>query len=337
MNTESKAASMPVIFYITDKGNLLAKKIAGFLPGAEIIKFNSEKFGRSWSDTNKIICIMAAAIVVRAVAPLLKDKKTDPAVIVLDEKGKNVISLLSGHIGGANKLAEEVAGFLGAEAVITTASDVQGRIALDIWAMENNLHIEDFSKLKHLSMKIVNGHKIKVRSDYSYNADNVPDEFVMVDAGEKAEMVIAEKAIDEDELLLRPKNLFAGIGCNRGTSKEEIEETVEVIFASEGLSMFSVKSIASIDLKYDEKGLVGFANDRKLNIDFFTKDELNNIAVKYNITASDAVKAATGAVAVAEPAAMLAAGKRFDKIKLLIPKQKRGNVTLAIAEAEFTL
>jgi cobalt-precorrin 5A hydrolase len=165
----------------------------------------------------------------------------------------------------------------------------------------------------------------------------MPDEFIMVDKVGKAELIITDRIVDGDALFLRPKNLFAGIGCNRGTSKEEIEEAVMNILLEENYSINSVCGVATIDLKKDEEGLLEFASDLGLDFEFFTKDELNDTALKHNIEESGVVKAATGAVAVAEPSAILAAKKQFDNAVLIITKQKRGNVTLAIAKAEFTL
>ncbi len=315
----------------------MAQRLKGLFPDADVIRFKSGKFSGQWRHTKNIICIMATGIVVRTVAPLLKDKKTDPAVVVIDEKGLFVISLLSGHIGGANALAKKIAGFLGAQPVITTASDLQGRLALDLWAIENNLHIEDFEKLKKLSAKIVNGQRVKVKTDYPFGAGQAPGEFVIVESAEDAEVIITGRVMNGDALFLRPKNLFVGIGCNRGTPKGEIREALDSILQRERLSPDSIRCICTIDLKKDEEGLLDFAGDAGLGIEFFPNHDLNDTALKYNIKESKAVKAATGAVAVAEPAAISGAEKGFNDCALIIPKEKRRNVTLAIAEGNFTL
>jgi cobalamin biosynthesis protein CbiG len=325
------------IFYITRPGHTLAERIAHLYPHGEIEKFSIHAFSKKWKSSKYIICIMATGIVVRAVAPLVEDKKKDPAVVVLDEKGRHAISLLSGHIGGANNLASEIADYLGAKAVITTASDVQGKLSLDLWAMEHNLYVDDYEKLKTLSAKIVNGQKVTLISDCPWEAECLPEEFTVVDSVEDADMIISEKIIDQDALFLRPRNLFAGIGCNRRTAKEEIAEVFNSVLSEEKLSVHSVRNIASIDLKKDEQGLLEFAHDARLPIDYFSKDDLNDAAMKYNIEASSAVKAATGAVAVAEPAAILAAMKICNDVTIIRPKEKRGNVTLAIAKARFML
>ncbi len=333
MNTESKT----VVFYITDNGLELAQSVQELFPDAEIARYKSELFREKWSGVRNIICIMAAGIVVRAVAPLLKDKKTDPAVVVLDEGGRFVISLLSGHLGGANALTRGLADCIGAEAVITTASDVQGKIALDLWAKEENLYVEDYEKLKTLSAKIVNGKRVSVRTEHIFNSANIPIEFDMVGRKDHADIIITGRLLDDDALFLRPKNIFAGIGCNRGTAKEEILEFVSEVLERERLSINSIARIASIDLKDDEQGLIDFASERGLGIDFFSANDLNGAVVKHGLKTSEAVKAATGAASVAEPAAILAARKRFHNSTLVIPKEKRGNVTLSIVKAEFVL
>lgn len=332
-NTEHR----PIIFYITENGLKLAEKLLGLFPDAEIVKFNTSVFAAKWNGARKIVCIMASGIVVRTLSGLLRNKRTDPAVVVLDEGGRFAISLLSGHLGGANALTREIAGHLGAEAVITTASDVQGKAALDLWAEKENLYVEDYERLKMMSMKIVNGKSIRVRSAHALYIEHIPGEFRMVGPDEKADIIITSRIMKEDALYLRPRNLFVGIGCNRGTSKDEIRETARNIFEREMLSQNSIGGIASIDLKKDEHGLLDFARDEGLHIDFFRKDDLNSIVSLLNMSGSDIVKAATGAAAVAEPAAVLAAKKRFHNGTIIIPKEKRGNVTLAIAKAEFTL
>ena len=327
----------PVVFYITGGGHDLARRISGLYPDAELLKFNTSVFAGKWPDAENIICIMATGIVVRAMASLLENKKTDPAVVVLDEKGKYAVSIVGGHLGGANALAQEIADYLGAYAVITTASDVQGKIALDLWAQEKNLYIEDFEKLKKLSTRIVNGKKIRVCSDCPCGEDRMPDEFIMVKSKDESDIIISHRLLESTALFLRPGNLFVGIGCNRGTSSEEIEGMTRSVFEKERLSFYSIRSIATIDLKKDEQGLIDFAGANNINIDFFSKDYLNNAALKHKIEESEAVKAATGAVAVAEPAAALSAKKISERYTIIKPKEKRGNVTLAIAKAEYLL
>ncbi len=336
-----KTNATAVIFYITNEGHKLAKRIQALYPDAKVLEFTSVGARRAvplqWRECKNLIFIMATGIVVRTIAPLLKDKRTDPAVVVLDEKGWYAISLLSGHLGGANKLTVEIADFLGGQAVITTASDVQGRIALDIWAEEKGLYVEDYDRLKRLSAKIVNGKSVTVYAGNAIVLQEVPDEFKIVGSSDKAEIIISEKLYKRKALYLRPRNLFAGIGCNRGTTKDEIQNEFTSLLKQNRLSTHSIAGIASIDLKKDEEGLLEFADDNGLPIRFFPGEALNAVAAELGIKGSKQVMSATGAVAVSEPAAVLAARQASDSINIIIPKVKRGNVTLAITKAKYTL
>lgn len=325
----------PAVFYITKRGYDLALKIQALFPEADVIHFSSEKLASIWHMKRGIICIMAAGIVVRTIAPLLEDKKTDPAVVVIDEQGNYVISLLSGHLGGANDLARKIAGSIGGCAVITTASDVRGKTALDLWAKDRGLYVEDYEGLKRLSMKMLSGQRLRLFATCKIN--RVPDEMDVVRAPEMADMIISEQIMESNALALRPASLFAGIGCNRGTSADEIEALVKDTFDQHRLSPHSLSAIASIDLKRDEKGLNEYVRRHNLDTRFYSGNILNAIAAELNMTSSDAVQTATGALAVAEPAAIAAALESFSGCEVLIPKIKRGNATLAVARAEFTL
>ncbi len=334
---KSAKERIKTVFYITEQGRKLAGRIAGRFPHTEILKFNANKIASLWSTSDSMIFIMASGIVVRTIAPLLKDKMTDPAVIVMDERGSFVISLLSGHIGGANALAAEVADSLDAQAVITTASDVQGKLSLDVWASENDLYIDDLGKLKTLSMKIVSGEKIKVYTKLPFLKERVPEEFEIVRKLEDADLIVSSTLLKSKALFLRPRNLVAGIGCNRGTEQGEIEEVFQSVLLEANLSLHSVKKLATIDVKSDEQGILDFSRQRGIPLAFFSNDDLNDAAREFSIESSPAVKAATGAVAVCEPAAILGAMEMGSDITLIKPKEKRGNVTLAIAKAKFML
>lgn len=325
MNTENKS----VVFYITDKGFELARKIIAHYPEAEALKFEKSAVFQSWKDFRNLVFIMAAGIVVRTIAPLLQDKKTDPAVVVIDEKGRHVISLLSGHLGGANKLAKEIAASIDGEPVVTTASDVNDLPSIDLWAKEHGLAIDDWDLVPKTGTRLINKGILNVYSDIEMA---FPDVFIKVDNLEQADVVITNKkkikaTINEfrDKLYLRPGNLVIGIGCNRGTSAGEIDNVVRRTLDENNLAFASVHSIATIDKKCDEQGLIEFAKKYYLKITTFTPAELNRVK---GITISEAAFKATGAQAVAEPAALLAT----QADALLLQKQKSGNVTVAVAE-----
>lgn len=339
------------IFYLTESGLSLAKRLKALYSDSQILKVNSEVIPEIWGNCKNLICIMATGIVVRTIAPLIKDKKTDPAVVVLDEKGKFAISLLSGHIGGANEIAKEIANFLGGQAVITTASDVNNMPSIDLWARENDLIIENWDTIPEISTRFLNSGELKVYSDVDIE---LPEEFQKTSNPEAADVVITNKlkippcpplikggwgdysgCRINGQLNVRPKNLVIGIGCNSGTSEGEIENAVKNTLGENNLSFLSIQSIATIDKKGDEQGLIAFAKKYTLEINTFTSDELNSIIFSLQPSAacggfslSEAALKATGAIGVAEPAALLSSGDD----KLLVPKQKIGNVTVAVAE-----
>lgn len=318
----------PIIFYITERGHALAKRIAGCFTESEVLKFDASLPQKKWGQYKSFIFIMATGIVVRTIAPLLKDKKTDPAVVVLDENGKHAISLLSGHLGGANRLAQDIAACLGAEAIITTASDISNLPSIDLWARDKGLIVENWDALSRVATRLINEEILRV---YSETDIILPEAFTREHDPRRADILITKKQRTEtcgscvkDQLYLRPQNLVVGIGCNSGTQAQEIEEAVKSVLLEHNLSFLAIHSIATIDKKASEPDLRDFADKYKLAIVSFSADELNAVG---GIEKSKVVFKATGANAVAEPSALLAS----KTVKPLVPKQKLGNVTVAVA------
>jgi len=340
MNTEDRT----VIFHITDGGRLLARNIAAFYPGARVMKFKAEEIPKLWDQYRNLIFVLSAGIVVRTIAPLLRNKRTDPAVIVLDEQGQFVISLLSGHLGGANQRAKEIAAHLGGRAVLTTASDVNALPSIDLWARDHDLVIEDWKQLPEIGTLLADNRAVRV---YTEVGVELPKEFLRVSDPGSADILItyktdlqqrepvsfskrgarssAETGKGKGQLYLRPKNLIIGVGCNSGTSAAEIEIAVRRTLGEHALAFGAIHSLATIDRKAEEVGLVGFAHSYCLEITTFTPEELNSVD---GLQRSEAVFSATGANGVAEPAAILAAGNGL----LLVQKQRIGNVTVAVAK-----
>jgi cobalt-precorrin 5A hydrolase/precorrin-3B C17-methyltransferase len=336
------------IIYITDAGLKLAERIKELLPGACVTKFDSGTVPQLWTTGAEFIFIMASGIVVRTIAPLLNDKRSDPGVVVVDEAGKYAVSLVSGHLGGANELARRVAEFLKGEAVITTASDVNNLPSLDLWAREHNLIIENWHDLPQVGTRYVNNGGLRVYSDIPFD---FPDEFLTVADPRFADAIITSRrdvyagsprctitgegcstgaCRVKGQVYLRPVNLVVGIGCNSGTSEDELEAAVQQTLEEHNLVFSSVGSLATISIKADEPGLKLFSEKYGLPVLTFLPEELNRVD---GIEKSDVVFRATGAYGVAEPAALLAAGSG----KLVVPKQKKGNVTVAIAESKKAL
>lgn len=320
-------ASSVAILALTDGGVKLAEQLAGQLSGSAVFACRGrlqKTLHRCWQEHDALVCIMAAGIVIRILAPLLQDKRRDPAIVVCDEKGRFAISLLSGHLGGGNALARQVAAISGGQAVITTASDVLGRTALDLWVRELNLLVADKRALTRTMGKLVNKGGVTLYSDYPVPA--VPEDITLHDDPERADLVITCRTdLKTGGALLFPKRLVAGIGCNRNTPAEEIEQALQEACVKNSLALESVRSLASIDLKNDEPGLLEFAKQRGYTIDFYNRDQLNGVE---NVSISAAVLKATGAKGVSEPAAVLASGGDH----LLVNKMKWANVTVAIAE-----
>jgi Cobalamin biosynthesis protein CbiG len=278
-----------------------------------------------WASYREIVCIMAAGIVVRVIAPLLRDKTLDPAVVVCDEKGLFAVALLSGHFGGANELARRVAVVTSGQAVLTTASDVLGRTPLDLWCRGLGLEPADKAVFTRTMGSLVDRGMLTVWSRYPL--PELPLDLCLHDDQSTADLIVDSRAVSSERAaVLYPKALVVGIGCNRGTSAAAIAAAVESTCSVHGLAPKAVARLASIDLKQDEAGLLAYARSCGLTIDFFGKDALNRVE---GIVASATVQRVTGAKAVAEPAALLGAGPGG---VLLAAKMKWTDVTVAVAE-----
>ncbi len=280
------------------------------------------------------ICITAAGIAVRTVAPLLVHKMSDPAVVVVDDLGRFAISLVSGHVGGANRLACRAAGLLGAIPVITTASDANARPAMDMLAVVLGLRIENPSAVKGVNMALLAGRKVALWDPLGVVAPVAGDACRDVDlttlkalTPDHAGVCVDDGciALPDHVLCLRPPSLTAGIGCNRDTSEAEIAALLAQSLAQGRLSGHSLGCIASIDLKRDEPGLLTLAWKLGVPAKFFPSDALNQVRHVPHLSAMAAKY--TGANSVCEAAAILAA----DQGMLIVPKRKSANATVAIA------
>lgn len=252
---------------------------------------------------NALVFIGAAGIAVRAIAPFVNDKKTDPAVIVIDEKGSFVIPLLSGHIGGANELARKIASQIGAMAVITTASDVNNLPAIDEFAAKNNLSINDMKLAKEFSARLL----AKISPEFTISV-----------------------YIKNDILSLIPKCLVLGIGCKKGKSREELKNFVFETLKSYKIDIRSLVQISSVYQKKDEKAIISLAEDLKLPFVTFSTEELNSVSQK--VSHSDFVEKTLGTDNVCERA-VFASGAD----ELLLPKTARNGMTLAVGMRKFDI
>ncbi len=311
------------------------ERFADSFPQAQRFGKVAEVVADSFDGGVDLVCVMAAGIVVRTIAPYVRSKDRDPAVVVVDEKGRYAVSLLSGHLGGANALANRVASILGGEAVITTATDVNELPAFDVLASQKGLIIENLEGVRYVHAALLAGETVNVVDEH-----NIFREELERDAGAHLARLDLQAALSsphpivyvghlkrewpERRLILRTKSLVAGVGCNRGTGSEEIVELITSAFEREHLSLSSLALIGSIDAKADEPGLLDAAKTLGVDTVWFSREELATIPVPHP---SGTVKKHMGVESVCEAAALKAA--KTDR--LLVPKTKTRNVTLAVA------
>jgi len=293
-----------------------------------------------WREYDGLVFIMATGIVVRMIAPLLESKESDPAVVVMDDAGRFAISLLSGHLGGANQLAERCAFICGGRAVITTATDVNQLPSFDMLAKEQGWAIDDISRVKQLNTLLLDGEEIAVvdptgqTRSWFHGRGKLTFHDTMaaaLDSGARGYLFVTNRHLPprtqpDSLLVLRPRNLVLGVGCNRGTPAEEIDAFISAHLKRIFLSLKSVARIATASAKRDEAGLLAYAERHSLPLVFFESEALNSVTVPS--PPSTHALAAIGAAGVAEPAAILAS----DGGTLLLKKVKSDNVTLAVAE-----
>jgi len=319
---------------ITRGGKKLAENLAARLEGASLLLPDQGQrvaalLDEHWQAYDGFVCIMAAGIVVRAIAPLLKDKCIDPCVVVMDERGRHAVSLLSGHMGGGNDLARQIAALTGGAPVITTASDTLQLVSLDLWAKALDMVPPDREKLTAAAALLVNQGMLRLYTEEAI--DRLPPGLVAVDAAEQADIIVsASTSFPESTTLFRPRHLVLGTGCNRGTPATEFEEALTELLTDLQLSRTCIRNLASIDKKNDEGGLLQFATDNGWRIDFFSSERINS---QNNVAISFAALRAVGAIGVAEPAALLSAQSNHLESR----KRKWKNVTMAIARAPFML
>ena len=274
----------------------------------------------AWADA--MVFVGACGIAVRAIAPHVRDKRTDPAVLAVDELGQFVIPLLSGHIGGANRLAARLAEAVGATAVVTTATDVNRRFSVDEWSARQGLYIDDMAAAKAVSAAILEG-PVPVWSDFPIAGD-LPAGLEPGESGPLGICISWRRKFPFDRtLLLVPPVLRLGIGCRRGTSSGAIAALADQLLAEHNVHPAAVEAVATIDLKKDETGLLDFCRDRGWPLSCYSAEEL--AAVEGDFTPSDFVRSVTGVDNVCERAALLGAER------LLVKKTARDGVTAALA------
>ena len=329
------------VIAFTKKGTVLAAKICHNLEQAlcfsmkiaqddiETVTSLEEWTQKAFERADGIVFVGACGIAVRAIAPYLKDKYQDPAVIVTDEKGQFVISLLSGHMGQANSLTKKVAQIVNGTAVITTATDINEVFAVDTWVKENGficLKPEKAKKtMKEISATLLDGKTVGFDSMFYYN--KLPKGLTAKKEGEigiSVSVYKQHKFYDQTLALIAPV-LHMGIGCKKDITCDNIEEVVFSILEEENIAIEAIEAVATIDLKQNETGLLTFCENYNKPLHVFTAEQLSE--VKGSVNTSEFVEGVTGVDNVCERAALCSAQKG----KLLVQKRAKNGVTVALA------
>lgn len=299
-------------------GEVFSGRLRPFAPGGL-----ADAVASAWSEFDGLVMVMAAGVVVRHIAPLCRNKASDPAVVVSDEAGNYAVSLLSGHLGGANRLAAAVARVTGGVPVITTATDSRKLMAFDELAARHGYRIAAPEMLIRLAAAMLDGEVLELAMPGAlferYYAGN--PQFVF--SGDTPEITVR---FSGGEFRLLPRRYALGIGCRRDVPAERIESAVSAVLESHGIDWNRIASAASAELKRDEPGLLAFAAKRGLSLRFFTAEELNQVETP---NPSRAAEEHVGIRSVSEAAALLAAGPGA---KLAVEKIADGAVTVAVAE-----
>ena len=321
------------IISFTDNGEKLAGILAERIDGEAMRCKDPMTLGewvkRGFSKGNALVFVGAAGIAVRAVAPYLKGKNEDPAVVAVDEKGTFAVPLISGHLGGANALAKRIAASLGGIPVILTATDMNGAFAVDEWARRQGMAVIGTERIKTVSSKILSGKTVKVKA--FDHIEGVPPENVEVisgnDGNEKADVYITLDPGSEQgkdgALILIPRRVILGIGCKRGTKVSAIEELFEEVMKEGGFCREAVVKVCSIDIKENEEGLKAFCEGLRVPLEVFSAGELE--AVKGDFTSSAFVKQKTGTDNVCERSAAAGGGSP------IVGKRVGNGVTMAVS------
>ncbi|MDF2533746.1 MAG: cbiG [Clostridia bacterium] len=270
-----------------------------------------------------IVFIGSTGIAVRLCAPFLVHKTIDPAVVVVDDLGRFSISLVSGHLGGANALALSISEVLQCQPVITTASDGRNIEAIDMFAKNNQLFIESLDAAKKLTALMIEGKPIKLESELKHelkysNLSDVNYEGVV--------FVSSKHNISSPKpyCVLRPKNINIGIGCRRGKSKDEILKAIKEVFTNNNICLRSINKIATVDVKSDEVGIIEVCEELECKMVIFNREEISKVEDKFS--ASDFVKSSIGVTSVCEPCAYLAGGE------IIVPRTVKNGITIAISK-----
>ena len=292
----------------------------GFLPLVKSV------YGEAFSRMDALVFVGACGIAVREIAPFVRDKKTDPAVLCIDERANFVIPLLSGHIGGANVLAQRLAVALGAAAVVTTATDVNGKFAVDAWAAQNGCAISDMALAKEFAAAILE-QNLPLCSAFPI-VSPLPGGVITGQSGALGVYIGCDVCAPfERTLRLIPQKLHIGLGCRSGISAKAVDTAIQRVFEENRFDLHAVCGVYSIDLKQNEQGLLEVCRKNGWPAVFYSAQVL--LDVPGSFTKSEFVASVTGVDNVCERAAMVGART------LLVRKTTLDGVTVAVAMEDW--
>ncbi|MCM1284054.1 MAG: cobalamin biosynthesis protein [Muribaculaceae bacterium] len=343
------------IISFTENGEQLSGRIAELLGNElEIALYTKCRAGRNeaarsdilfvdtapadWAKTqmrekHALLFIGACGIAVRAVAPFLTDKLKDAPVLVADEQGKYIIPILSGHMGGANGLARHIAEKMGAEAVITTATDIHKKFAVDLFAKRNNFYIVNKDGIAKVSAKVLAGKEITASIETGHEILGTEAGITLVPyppAGFVDVVVSSGADAFDASIRLKPREYVIGLGCKKGKSEAEIEAFISQKIKALGISTAELSAVASIVQKRGEPGILAWCRKEGIPFLTYTAEELQGVCGSF--TESGFVRAQVGVANVCERAAVKACGENG---RLLLSKTAENGMTIAIARREW--
>ena len=371
------------IVAISRRGAVLSQSLAAALDGDKTLYIDRRFAGgaeeavpfelpvrplihQAFDQYQRLVLFMSTGAAVRLLAPLVQDKSADPAVVCVDDTGRFAVSLLSGHLGGADLLAQDVAEILGATPVITSASHVTSTLAVDLLGREFGWKlVANSPAITRASAAVVNGEQVGIYQqagetnwwppdkEWPDNLQTYPSLEALANSPCTAALVITDRVAptkgsfhdtlgDRTVVLYRPCSLVVGIGCRRGVPAEELEELLLDTFRRHNLALESIKCLATAELKKDEPGIIRLAETYGVELSCYSSEELNSMFPPQppfadqphesrGPTPSQAARRLLGLWGVSEPAALLASGST----ELLVTKKTAARATIAVARTDF--
>lgn len=330
------------IISVSDKGKKLALNLKKKLDDdSTIIKLDlyhknvKKYFPILFDEYDAIIAIMASGILVRSIAPLIESKVSDPAILNIDDNGKFVISTLSGHLGGANKLTSKISDLIDATPVITTSTDVNNKLGIDVLAQDLYLSIDNTKEILFFNKAILKGREVSFtvnpnkNFDYLFNYlnDNTLEINVSIYYSSKMEMDEILVSLDDHEIILKERKIVVGIGCRRGKEFKYIYEGLVKSINDLKINKSRINMLSSAEIKKDEEGILELSEKLNIPVNFVELDKLK-LFKSNDVEKSEFVFSKFGIYGVCEPSALITAG--FDS-KLIYKKTSYDGVTIAIA------